>query len=156
MLQVSVIGPSSPYKKERETAYRIGSMIGEMKAVLITGGRGGIMEAASCGAKEKGGLTVGILPSDFEDANPCVQIKIPTHMNELRNFLVISSANIVVSVGISNGTLIELAIAHKLGKPVYSFFLPDKYSHLSTKTFKENQLNEFKKVLLSYANKHKP
>ncbi len=155
MFQISVIGPSDSDERTIKTAYRIGKIIGQLGFLLITGGRGGIMEAASCGAKENGGITVGILPGDFDDANPCVQIKIPTHMNELRNFIVISSANIVVSVGMSEGTLIELAIANKLKKTVYSFFLPDKYLHLATRVFNETEMEDFRKTLLYHANKHK-
>lgn len=156
MLQVSVIGPSVATNKEKEIAYKIGEIIGELGFILITGGRGGIMEAASCGALKKNGITVGMLPQDFNDANPCVKIKIPTFMNELRNFLVVSSSHLVISVGISEGTLIELAIAHKLRKPVYSFLLPHKYSFLSTKSFDPKEIDQIINILLNYAHKIKP
>ena len=155
MLQVSVIGPSNPDKNAKKIAYDIGKIIGKLDFVLITGGRGGVMEAASCGAKESGGLTVGILPGDSGDANPCVQIKIPTHMNELRNFIVVSSVDVVVSVGMSEGTLIEIAIANKLKKPIYSFLMPEVYIHLTTKSFSENELDKFRKILMSHVDKFK-
>jgi len=148
MKQISVIGPSNPSEKVERLAYKIGEIIGDLGFVLVCGGRGGVMEQASCGAKNKGGITVGILPGDFDDANPCVDIKIPTHMNELRNFLVVSSGNIVVSVGLSDGTLIELAIAKKLNKTVFSFLLPDTYRHLAKEVFNEQDLDKFKEALL--------
>ncbi len=151
MIQISVIGPSQPSQKEYELAYKIGEIIGRKGYVLITGGRSGIMEAASCGTKSKGGITVGILPRDTQEANPCVDIKIPTFMNELRNFLVVSAARVVVSVGISDGTLIELAIANKLNKPVISFLLPDKLHFLSTHMLTESDINTFEKLIEDYA-----
>lgn len=151
MIQISVIGPSKPSRKEYELAYKIGEIIGRKGYILITGGRSGIMEAASCGAKSKGGITVGILPRDAQEANPCVDIKIPTFMNELRNFLVVSAACAVVSVGISDGTLIELAIANKLNKPVISFLLPDKLHFLSTHVLTESDINTFESLIEDYA-----
>lgn len=151
MAQVSVIGPSRPDKSVYHLAYNIGKIIGKHGYTLITGGRGGVMEAASCGAKENGGITVGILPEGMGMANRCVDIKIPTYMNEVRNFIVIYSGDIIVSVGISDGTLTELTIARKLKKPVISFMLPENLHFLATHVLNKEDLPEFEKILLRYA-----
>ena len=150
MAQISVIGPSNPSDDVYQLSYRLGKIIGKSGHILITGGRGGVMEGASCGAKEAGGITVGILPLGTEMANKCVLIKIPTFINELRNFLVVSSADIVVSVGMSDGTLIELAIAHKMKKPIISFMLPEKFHFLSTHVMKSGELSKFETILKKY------
>jgi uncharacterized protein (TIGR00725 family) len=77
------------------------------------------MEAACRGAKDAGGLTLGILPgAQASDANPYVDIAIPTGMGEARNVLVVRSAAVVIAVGGQFGTLSEIAFALKLGIPV--------------------------------------
>ncbi len=155
MLQVSVIGPSHPEKDLYKLAYKVGETLAVHGVILITGGRGGIMEAASCGVKENGGITVGILPGNSSEANKCVDIKIPTHMNELRNFLVVASGDIIISFGISDGTLIELSIAKKLKKTVMAFHLPSSYTHLATYNFNATKLSAFEKHLLQYVERNR-
>ncbi len=77
------------------------------------------MEAASRGARREGGLTVGILPgASRQDANPYLDVSIPTGMGEMRNALLVRSADGVVAVGGGVGTLSEIALALKLGKPL--------------------------------------
>jgi uncharacterized protein (TIGR00725 family) len=121
---VSVIGDgrapegSSLYK----TAYQAGKLIAEKGYILVTGGLFGVMEGASKGAKEGGGITVGILPHYDTVSNPYVDIKIPTGLGHARNVLVVSSASsIVVAIGGSFGTLSEIGHALKLGKKVVAF-----------------------------------
>ena len=124
MKVVSVIGDggapegSSLYQIARE----VGRLIAKRGYVLVTGGLFGVMEGASRGAKEEGGLTVGILPHYETTSNPYVDIKIPSGMGHARNIIVVSSATkLVVAVGGSYGTLSEIAYALKLGKQVVGF-----------------------------------
>jgi uncharacterized protein (TIGR00725 family) len=87
--------------------------------VLVCGGLGGVMEAACRGAREGGGTTVGILPgADRADANPFVDVAVATGLGEARNALVVRSADALVAVGRGYGTLSEIALAIKAGKPV--------------------------------------
>jgi len=87
--------------------------------VLVCGGLGGVMEAACRGARDAGGRTVGILPgADRSAANRFVDVAIPTGLGEARNALVVRSADALVAVGGGYGTLSEIALALKAGKPV--------------------------------------
>ncbi len=124
MKTVSVIGDGGAPEGSLlyETAREVGRLVAERGYVLITGGLFGVMEGASRGAKEKGGLTVGILPHYENLSNPYVDIKIPSGMGHARNVIVVSSASkIVVAVGGNYGTLSEIAHALKLGKKVVGF-----------------------------------
>ena len=85
----------------------------------MCGGLGGVMEAACRGAKETGGTTIGILPStDRSEANGFVDVAIPTGLGEARNALVVRAADAVIALGGGYGTLSEIALALKAGKPV--------------------------------------
>src|SRR5207302_2269361 len=88
-------------------------------AVVITGGHGGVMEAASRGAANSGGTTVGLLPGlDRAQANRWVTVALPTGLGELRNGLVVRAADVVIAVGGAYGTLSEVALALKTEVPV--------------------------------------
>jgi uncharacterized protein (TIGR00725 family) len=88
-------------------------------AVLVCGGLGGVMAAACRGAAGAGGMTVGILPGeDAAEANAWVQVAVPTGLGELRNGLVVRACDALVAVGGEYGTLSELALALKIGRPV--------------------------------------
>ena len=77
------------------------------------------MEAASRGAKEAGGLTVGILPgTDSSEANQYIDVPIPTSLERARNFLVVRAAEAVIGVSGGWGTLSEIAMAMNIGLPV--------------------------------------
>jgi uncharacterized protein (TIGR00725 family) len=116
---ISVIGAGSCEKKIYDIAEKVGGLIAEKGATLITGGLGGVMEAASKGAKEAGGITVGILPGFSKDeANPYVMVPITTGLSHARNIIIVRSADAVIAVAGEYGTLSEIAIALKLGKPV--------------------------------------
>ncbi len=118
-VQISVIGDAAADAARLETAYRVGRLAAERGWSVLTGGLGGVMEAASRGAAEAGGLTVGILPTyDFSTANAHVKIKIPTGLGHARNAVVVAAAAGVIAVGGRYGTLSEIALALKLGKPV--------------------------------------
>ncbi|MBI5741087.1 MAG: TIGR00725 family protein [Nitrospirae bacterium] len=118
-MTISVIGASTCDKETYAVAEEVGRLIAERGATLVTGGLGGVMEAACRGAKETGGTTVGILPGTGKaDANPFVDIPIITGMSHARNIIVVRSSDGVIAVGGEYGTLSEIAIALKLGKPV--------------------------------------
>ena len=119
--QISVIGFDSKIATEgaNEAAYRVGLAIAKKGAVLIDGGLGGVMEAASKGAREGGGLAIGIIPSeDASDANAYSDVVIPSGFGFARNFLVVNSADAIIIVGGGAGTLTEAAAAYGKGKPL--------------------------------------
>ena len=100
-------------------AEAVGAELGRRGAVLVCGGRGGVMEAACRGARSQGGTTLGILPGDSRaEANAWVSVAVATGLGELRNGLVVRSADALVAVGGEHGTLSEIALALKAGKHV--------------------------------------
>jgi uncharacterized protein (TIGR00725 family) len=116
---VAVVGPGDASPHELQTAEDVGAALAEHGAVVVTGGLGGVMEAACRGARSRRGRTVGILPGEDRDAaNGWVEIAIATGLGELRNALVVRAADAVVAVGGGHGTLSEVALALKLGRPV--------------------------------------
>jgi uncharacterized protein (TIGR00725 family) len=117
-MQIAVIGHGQATPGEYEAAYATGRLIAGNGAVLVCGGLGGVMEAACRGAQEAGGTTVGILP-DIDGGNPYLDITIRTGLGHARNVLVVLSADAVIAVGGRHGTLSEIAIALKTGRPVY-------------------------------------
>jgi uncharacterized protein (TIGR00725 family) len=116
---VAVIGPGDAAADELEAAEEVGRLLAEAGAVVVCGGLGGVMEAACRGARAAAGLTVGILPGrSRRDANPFVEVAVPTGLGEARNALVVRSADAVVAIGGAYGTLSEIALALKGGTPV--------------------------------------
>jgi len=100
-------------------AYDMGSNIAKSNSVLITGGLGGVMRAASHGAHDAGGLTVGIIPqNDFSLANEFCDIVIPSGMGLMRDFLNALSADGVIVIGGGSGTLSEICAAYMYKKPI--------------------------------------
>lgn len=116
-LIIGVVGGNQPTDQEAAWAEEVGRGIARNGAVLVTGGMGGAMEAASKGAAEEGGLVVGVLPGSFRSAaNPYVTIPIVTGMSYARNIVVVKTAMSVIAVGGKYGTLSE--IAHALGEGI--------------------------------------
>jgi uncharacterized protein (TIGR00725 family) len=116
---IAVVGPGTADARELERAEDAGAAIADAGAVLVCGGLGGVMEAACRGARSRGGTTVGLLPGvDREDANGWVLLAIPTGLGEARNALVVRAADAIVAIGGAWGTLSEIALALKAGKPV--------------------------------------
>ena len=112
-------GDASAELSALEVAVEAGRTLASRGAVLVCGGLGGVMEAACRGAVEAGGLTVGILPGlDRQAANRFVGVAVPTGLGEARNALVVRMADAIVAVGGGYGTLSEIALALKAGKPV--------------------------------------
>jgi uncharacterized protein (TIGR00725 family) len=119
-IYVAVIGASNARPADVEHAEAAGRRLAELGAIVVTGGRGGVMEAACRGTKAGGGRTVGILPGfDRSDGNEFLDVSLPTGLGELRNGLIARSADAVVAVGGAWGTLAEIAFARAAGKPVF-------------------------------------
>ncbi len=118
-MQVAVIGPSQPTEQEAALAERVGQLLAERGAVLLSGGEEGVMEAACKGAKETGGAVVGILGgSNTAEANAFLAVSVVTGIGMARNTILIRSAEAVIAVGCSWGTLVEMGLAVKLGRPL--------------------------------------
>jgi uncharacterized protein (TIGR00725 family) len=116
---VAVIGSARCGAEASALAEEVGREIVRHGAVLVCGGRGGVMEAACRGAKAEGGTTVGILPgTDRREANPFVDIPIVTGLGEARNVIVVRTADAVIAVRGGYGTLSEIGFALKMGRPV--------------------------------------
>ena len=119
LVHVAVVGGGEAGDDVCRLAEDLGRELARRGAVVVTGGLGGGMEAASRGAKAAGGMTIGLLPSeDRADANPWVDVALPTGMGEGRNVLLVRAADAVVAVAGEFGTLSEIALALRLGKPV--------------------------------------
>lgn len=128
-LTIAVIGSGTTASGTDAAAERVGVLLAGAGAVVVCGGLGGVMAAVCRGAKGAGGRTVGILPGgDPADANPWVDLAVPTGMGEARNVLVVRAGRAVIAIGGGFGTLSELAFARKLGIPVVglsTWELPD-------------------------------
>jgi uncharacterized protein (TIGR00725 family) len=116
---VAVVGGGEASAEELAAAEEVGRGLAAAGAVVVTGGLGGVMEAASRGASQAGGLVVGLLPGRSRtEANAWVGVALPTGLGEGRNLVVVRSADVVVAVGGEWGTLSEIAFALKAGTPV--------------------------------------
>jgi uncharacterized protein (TIGR00725 family) len=116
---IAVVGPSAGTPAELALGEAVGRGIAEAGAVLVCGGMGGVMEAAAGGCAQAGGRSVGILPTDDRlDANPYLTVAVATGMGEGRNAIVVRTADAVIAVHGEFGTLSEIALALKMGKPV--------------------------------------
>jgi uncharacterized protein (TIGR00725 family) len=116
---IGVVGAGSGDAAAESTATRVGTLCAEAGAVVVTGGLGGVMEAASRGAQRAGGMTVGILPTAHRmGANEYLTVSIPTGLGEARNALVVRASDALIAIGGEWGTLSEIAFALKLGVPV--------------------------------------
>ena len=116
---VAVIGPGEATEDQLATAEAVGRGLGQAGVTVVTGGLGGVMAAASRGATSAGGTTVGILPGTSRaDGNEWLTIALPTGMGELRNGLLVRAADVVIAIGGAYGTLSEIALTLKTGKPV--------------------------------------
>lgn len=148
---IGIIGGHTVNKKIYDIAYETGKLIAENGFALVSGGLGGVMEAASKGAKEKGGIVLGILPGvSKSSANAFVDIPIPTGMSEMRNILIVRTADAIIAIDGKKGTQSEIAFALVLEKKVIGIEcnLPFNIDRVSTpaeaieiikKNFKEEQ-----------------
>src|ERR1700680_1245721 len=116
---VAVCGASEATASQLAAAREVGRLLAEAGAVVINGGMNGVSEAVSEGVALAGGTVVGILPGiDRDGANPHLTIALPTGMGQARSVLIVTAAESVIAIGEGWGTLSEIAVARRLGRPV--------------------------------------
>jgi uncharacterized protein (TIGR00725 family) len=116
---IAVVGSATCDDDISTVAEAVGREIALRGAILVCGGRGGVMEAACRGAQLAGGVTVGILPgTDRSEANRYLDVPITTGLGEARNAVVVRTADAVIAVSGGYGTLSEIGFALKMGRPV--------------------------------------
>jgi uncharacterized protein (TIGR00725 family) len=116
---VAVVGPGDgATTADIALAREVGRLLAERGVTVVCGGLGGVMAAACAGAADHGGLTVGLLPGrDRSAGNPHLSVALPTGLGELRNGLVVAVSDAIIGIGGSWGTLSEIALARRTGKP---------------------------------------
>lgn len=120
---IGLIGGSDCSPEMEEAAEKVGRGIAEKGGILICGGLGGVMEAGARGAKEAGGMTIGIIPGmNRHDANPYIDIPITSGVGYARNIIIVNSSDSVIAVDGKFGTLSEIAFCLQFGVPVISLF----------------------------------
>ncbi len=118
-ITISVIGGHDSSKEVEELAYNVGVTVSQVGAITVCGGLNGVMEAVSKGAKEAGGITIGILPGKSKaDANPYIDIALPSSFGFARNAMVACSADIIIALPGSHGTLCEISYGLVYGRPI--------------------------------------
>ncbi len=116
---VAVCGPAVANEQEVAWAEEVGRLIARAEATLVCGGLGGVMDAAARGCEAERGTSVGIVPGDDRAmASPHLTAVVATGMGEARNALVVKTADVVIAISGEFGTLSEIALALKTGKPV--------------------------------------
>ena len=116
---VAVCGASEATPAQLEAAKEVGRLLAAAGAIVINGGLGGVSGAASEGAASAGGLVIGLLPDAHRaGANPFLTVALPTGLGQSRNALIVTAAQAVIAIGGGWGTLSEIALAKRLGRPV--------------------------------------
>jgi uncharacterized protein (TIGR00725 family) len=118
-IQVAVCGPSACTVEQMRDAHRVGELLAERGVTVICGGGPGVMAAVAKGVRERGGVVIGIRPdADKATASPDLSAVIVTNLGEARNAVIVNSADAVIGIGGSWGTLSEIAMAMRRGVPV--------------------------------------
>ena len=151
-ITISVIGGHEPNQETEKLAYAVGKKVAEVGAVLVCGGLDGAMSAAARGAKEAGGLTIGLLPGkDKKDANPYIDIALPTSIGYARNAIVACSADMIVALPGSHGTSCEISYGLVYSRPVIDF------GNWNVKgMIKAHNIDEFSEKLEKFIKKNQP
>jgi uncharacterized protein (TIGR00725 family) len=135
---VAVVGPHKATDEQLVQATEAGRLLAQRGYVVVTGGLGGVMAATARGVAEAGGTAVALLPGSSRDAaTPGHSIAIPTGLGEMRNALIVRSADAVLAIGGAWGTLSEIALAVRTEVPVFavrSWDLPAPVTHYDTVT----------------------
>jgi len=119
MLYIGVLGAGECTPREAALAEEAGCEIARRGAVLVCGGRGGVMEAAARGARQTGGIVVGILPGvSRREGNQYLTVALPTGLGDARNAVITRAADVFIAIAGGYGTLSEIGLALKMGKPV--------------------------------------
>jgi uncharacterized protein (TIGR00725 family) len=115
-VQIAVCGPRDCTDQQAAQAHRVGELLAEAGAVVICGGGTGVMAAVAAGARSAGGLVIGIRPGNSrEGASKDLSVTIVTNLGEARNAVIVWSADAVIAIGGSWGTLSEVALAQRRG-----------------------------------------
>ena len=118
---VAVCGASEATPSQLDAAREVGRLLARSGAVVLNGGFGGVMGAASEGAASEGGTVVGILPgADRGGVNPHVTIAVATGLGHARNAVIVTAADSVIAIGAGWGTLSEIGFARRLDRPVFA------------------------------------
>ena len=129
---VSVVGSGAASGDLYVEAREVGRLVAERGGTLVCGGRSGVMEAAARGAAEAGGVAIGILPDeDRRKANEFLSFSIATGTGHARNLAVVCSGDVVIAVGGEYGTLSEIGLARKVGRPVVALTSWDLGEHVT-------------------------
>ncbi len=129
---VSVVGSGTASGELYEKAREVGRLVAERGGTVVCGGRSGVMEAVARGATEAGGTAIGILPDeDRKGANAFLSLSIATGTGHARNLAVVCSGDVVIAIGGEYGTLSEIGLARKVGRPVVALESWDLGEHVS-------------------------
>jgi len=152
-ITISVIGGNQIESEVERLAHKTGEMVANVGAVLVCGGLTGVMEAAARGAKKAGGMTIGILPGkEKSDANPFIDIVLPTGIGYARNAIVACSADIIIALPGSHGTISEISYGMVYKRPVIDLGNWNRDGMIQVKDLKEaeSQIKELiKKIEVS-------
>lgn len=128
---VAVVGSGEATGKLYDAAREVGRLVAERGGVVVCGGLRGVMEAAARGATEASGVAIGVLPDeDRRRANPYLSYSVATGVGHARNLAVACSADVVIAVGGEYGTLSEIGLALKVGRPVVALGSWDLPGHV--------------------------
>ncbi len=120
-MPVGLIGPREASAEQLSSARNLAYALAGAGMALLCGGKGGVMEAAACGAKAAGGVVIGLLPEeDVAQANPYLTVALPTGLGITRNALIARASICLIAVGGGLGTLSEMALGLQWGKPVFT------------------------------------
>lgn len=120
---VAIVGPRDATAEQLACAHRLGELLGQSRVPVLCGGKGGVMEAASQGVQQSGGIVIGLLPEDDDAlANDHLTVALPTGMGISRNALIARGCILMVAVGGGLGTMSEMALALQWDKPVLSIY----------------------------------
>lgn len=118
-VQIAVIGAGRCSADVAQLAEEVGAAVADRGCTLVCGGLAGVMEAAARGARARGGLTVGVLPSyDAASASAHIDVVLPTGMGHARNMIVVAAGDAVIALPGEHGTASEIALALTIGRPV--------------------------------------
>jgi uncharacterized protein (TIGR00725 family) len=131
LLYIAVVGSSEATGELYELAREVGRLVASRGGIVVCGGFSGMMEAAARGATEEGGVAIGILPDeDRGRANPYLSYSVATGTGQARNLAVVCSGDVVVAIGGEYGTLSEIGLALKIGRPVVALESWDLGGHV--------------------------
>jgi uncharacterized protein (TIGR00725 family) len=140
---VSVVGSGTASGELYEKAREVGRLVAERGGTVVCGGRSGVMEAAARGATERGGVAIGILPDeDRRKANEFLSFSIATGTGHARNLAVVCSGEVVIAVGGEYGTLSEIGLALKVGRPVVALASWELGEHVSVASSSEEAVEK--------------